>query len=261
MKKFLKFITWCFLSFITSIICTTIIAMLCFIVKKIGFVENINFKSTFFWVFVLPTHFLLYCFLSNYWDDIREKTPEIDDTDLNTYSNKDFWVARKNFNSEKQFCYDSSNPCPYCDTKFKHTALHCAVYFSDMERLKEVIELIKKADEVDDYYFGLSGIFGEIFHTKDFRFQTSLILAAEIGNLEIIKLLLQWTKERLVKLEIYSGNNEWMYVNTDDEETLNRLIDSFQYKKKTQTGKDILNKDQEQQDLIKNEHEKRLRGN
>ncbi len=122
MKKFLKFITWCFLSFITSIICTTIIAMLCFIVKKIGFVENINFKSTFFWVFVLPTHFLLYCFLSNYWDDIREKTPEIDDTDLNTYSNKDFWVARKNFNSEKQFCYDSSNPCPYCDTKFKHTS-------------------------------------------------------------------------------------------------------------------------------------------
>ena len=160
----------------------------------------------------------------------------------------------------KQFCYDSSNPCPYCDTKFEHTALHCAVYFSDMERLKELIDLIKKVDVVDDFYDSNS-ICGKIFDTKDLHSETPLTIAVRMGSIETIKFLFQIIKtKRSGKLEVCVGNNEWIFINPENEETIKELIDSFNYKKKTQTGKDILDKDQEQQDLIKNEHEKRLRG-
>lgn len=243
--------------------------------KSIFILEKIISETTFFWLFFVPMHFLILCLLHKYcfsWytkkekqqvDKYTMKTSKTNDRDLNSYNSKeDMWWSMdsiKNSEEAKQFCYDSSNPCPYCDTKFIHTALHCAVYFSDMERLKQVIDLIKKVDGVDDYYFGLSGICDKIFNTKDFRSQNSLILALSIGNIEIIKLLLQIIIGMPRKLEIYIGNNEWIDVNPENEESLNRLLDSYQYKKH-QTGKDILDKDQEQQNLTKNEHEKRLRG-
>ena len=293
LKKFIentiRCIILCFFQIITSIISATIIGMLCFIIQKIGFVGNINGRTTFFWLFFVPMHFLMFYLLDKYclqpiisdfsWynsytkkekqqvDKYTMKTSKTNDRDLNSYNKEDMWWSRdsiKHSEEIKQLCYDSSNPCPYCDTKFKHTALHCAVYFNDMERLNEVIDLIKKADEVDNYDFGVSDfddtIFGKIFDTKDFMSQTSLAIALEIGSLEIIKLLLQIiTMGRSGRLEMYSGNNEWIFINPENEETIKELIDSFNYKKKTQTGKDVLDKDQEQQNLIKNEHEKRIK--
>ena len=200
------------------------------------------------------------------------KTPKIDDTDLNTYSNKDVWVTysnkdvwvtRKNFNSEKQFCYDSSNPCPYCNTKFKHNALHCAVYFNDIERVKEVIQLIYKAYKVDDcltnlqvntylaykvddcltnlqvntYLFAFDRM---IFKEKDFRHINVIDLAILIGNVDSIKLLLQAAG---TYYKVYDNNwiNNRICMYPEDE-SIKQMISIYQYKKH-QTGKDILNKD------------------
>lgn len=149
----------------------------------------------------------------------------------------------------KQFCYESLNPCPYCDTKFQHTALHCAIYFSDMERLKEVIELIKKVDGVDDYgvndFYNSNSMFGKIFHTKDFDSRYITSIALSIGNIEIVKFLLQImkTKEECERFEVCVGNNQFIAINPYDEESIKQTIDLYRYKKKTQTGKDILNKD------------------
>lgn len=268
-KNTIRVITLCFLNIITSMICTIIIAMLCFIIQKIGFVENINYKHP-FWVVFLLTHFLLYCFLSNYWLDRWRKTPEIDDKDLNAYSKKDLgtlpeiddtdlnayskkdlcWSidSIKHKKEIKQFCYDSSNPCHYCDTKFEHTALHCAIYFSDIERLQEVIELIKKVDGVDSY--GVSDFYysmcGKIFNSKHLTSQGLIPLALSIGNIKIIKFLFQIvTTKGSEKLKIYVGNNQSIDINPHDEESINRAIDYFKYKKKTKTGKGILDKHQE----------------
>ena len=205
--------------------------------------------------------FITFCFLR------MDKTPQIDDTDLNSYNEENM---RGNMNSIKykevqRFCYDTSNPCPYCDTKFKHTALHCAVYFSDMERLKEVIDLIKKVDVFDDYgvndFYDSNSICGKIFDTKDFDSRYITNVALSIGNIEIIKFLFQIIKtKRSGKLEVCVGNDQFITINPENKESIIEAIDLYQYKKKTQTGKYILDKHQEQQDLIKNEHEKRLRG-
>jgi hypothetical protein len=217
--------------------------------------------------------------LTKDFKDLKDETmkiPEIDDADLNTYSDKDVWRSNKYseyYKSEKQFFYDTSNPCPYCDTKFKHTALHCAVYFNDIERLKETIEFFKKVDGVDDYTKGNLNhtLYRNIFNKKDFNDQNVLILAILMKNIDAIKLL---TKTIAYQVEIYNGEctiectgdikkcNHWMNINPEDDESIKRVIDSYQYKKH-QISKDVLDKDkyQEQQNLIKNEHEKRLRGN
>jgi hypothetical protein len=171
-----------------------------------------------------------------------------DNLDLYTYSNKDVLVTTKDFNSEQQFFYDSLNPCPYCDTKFKHTALHCAVYFNDIERLKEVIELIKKVDGVD--------AFNKIFFEEDSKRREVLDLSFETGNIDIIKFLVQTYKQVYktygseINLEMCMGDNRWITINPEDEESIKpedeesikQAIDLYKYKKH-QTGKDILDKD------------------
>lgn len=164
--------------------------------------------------------------------------------------------TRENMNSIKnkevqQLCYDSSNPCQYCDTKFEHTALHCAVYFSDIERLEEVIELIKKLDGVD--YYKLSDLayslddeffnMRDIFNMKDINDKNFLALAFLVGNIEIIKLLSKFLKKiGSEELEIYVGNDQWLSLDLENEDSIKKVIDCFKYKKH-KTGKDILDED------------------
>jgi hypothetical protein len=169
-----------------------------------------------------------------------------DNLDLYTYSNKDVLVTTKDFNSEKrffyfnsekQFFYDALNPCPYCDTKFEHTALHCAVYFNDIERLKEVIELIKKVGGVD--------AFNKIFFEEDSKRREVLDLSFETGNIDVIKFLVQTlykTHGSEISIEMCIGDNRWITINPEHEESIKQVIDLYKYKKH-QTGKDILDKD------------------
>jgi hypothetical protein len=211
--------------------------------------------------------------LTKDFKDLKDETMKIPETPETNKEKIDTMKTPETNEIEKQFFYDTSNPCPYCDTKFKHTALHCAVYFNDIERLKEVIEFFKKVDGVDDYTKGNHNytLYRNIFNKKDFNNQNVLTLAILMKNIDAIKLL---TKTIAYKVDIYNGQctiectedikkcNHWMNINPEDDESIKRVIDSYQYKKH-QTGKDIKDKDkyQEQQNLIKNEHEKRLRGN
>jgi hypothetical protein len=245
--------------------------------QKNDFIENINinYPNSFFWLFVAPTNLLVFSLLNRYYfkpilSQYRWYRPEANKEEIDTMKIPETPETNE---IEKQFFYDASNPCPYCDTKFEHTALHCAVYFNDIERLKEVIDLIKKVDGVDDYKKGniKNTLYRNIFNKKDFNDQNVLTLAILMKNIDAIKLL---TKTIAYQVDIYNGQctiectidikkcNHWMNINPDDDESIKRVIDSYKYKKH-QTGKDIKNKDkyQEQQNLIKNEHEKRLRGN
>jgi len=245
--------------------------MLCFIIQEIGFVENINFKSTFFWVFFLPTYFLLFFLLSNTWIDRWSKAPETlkDKNDSESKAIKTKYEANIHNKTnkeehetmktpeidkeqiEKQFCYDSLNLCPYCNTKFGHNALHCAVYFSDIERLKEVIDLIYKAYKIDDcltnlqintYLFAFDRM---IFREKDFRHINVIDLAILIGNVDSIKLLLQAAGTYYIvwRNRVYDNNgiNNRICMYPEDE-SIKQMISIYQYKKH-QTGKDILDKD------------------
>jgi hypothetical protein len=242
--------------------------MLCFIIQEIGFVENINFKSTFFWVFFLPTYFLLFFLLSNTWIDRWSKAPETlkDKNDSESKAIKTKYEANIHNKTnkeehetmktpeidkeehetmktpeidkeqiEKQFFYDFSNPCPYCDTEFEHTALHCAVYFSDIERLKEVIELIKKVDGVEDYKNSAETLYGHILKKTDLRGQIPLTLAILMKNTDFIKLLMKTTGAS--GFDVYNPQHTidtiewWMPINLDDDESIKLLIDLYQYKK------------------------------
>lgn len=256
MKKSIKvncktaIIACCLVFFITSLPLSVIIWLM--------FLKTISFFTIN--LFCFPVSFYIIGFFLKKYETNLDKFFEVGvekDMSENMNSIEDKEV--------KQFCYDSSNPCPYCDTKFTHTALHCAVYFSDMERLKEAIELIKKVDGVEDYgvndFYDSNSMCGKIFDTKDFNSRYITNIALSIGNIEIIKFLFQIIKTKgSEKLELCVGNDQFIIINPKNEESIIEAIDLYQYKKKTQTGKYILDKHQEQQDLIKNEHEKRLRG-
>jgi len=275
MKKFIQNTIRFIIFTIVSIVSATITTMLFIIMQKNDFIENINinYPNSFFLLFVAPTNFLIFCLLNRYYfkpilSQYRWYRPEANKEEIETMK------TPETNEIEKQFFYDASNPCPYCDTKFKHTALHCAVYFNDIERLKEVIDLIKKVDGVDDYKKGnrfINTLYVDIFDKKDFIDNNVFMLALQTGNIDTIKLLI---KTMSCGLQIYNGQctiectgdvkkcNHLMNINPEDDESIKRVIDSYKYKKH-QTGKDIKDKDkyQEQQDLIKNEHERRLRGN
>jgi hypothetical protein len=265
MKKFIQNTIRFIIFTIVSIVSATITTMLFIIMQKNDFIENINinYPNSFFLLFVAPTNFLIFCLLNRYYfkpilSQYRWYRPEANKEEIETMK------TPETNEIEKQFFYDASNPCPYCDTKFEHTALHCAMYFNDIERLKELIDLIKKVDGVDDYktfsnvesniFYGT--LYNQILNKTDLNYHNVLQLAISIGNVDIIKTVFKPIGLHMRK------NGLFININLDDDESIKFFIYSYKYKKH-QTGKDIKDKDkyQEQQDLIKNEHEKRLRGN
>lgn len=239
---FISFVILIFRLFIIAFIVTFVVSLPLLSLDIISNFWESHFCYSYF-TFIYFTYVLVNKDEGKMFDFLLTKDFK-DDTDLNTYNEEN---TRENINSikhkeKKQFCYDFSNPCPYCDTKFEHTALHCAVYFSDIERLEEVMELIKKLNGVD--YYKLTDLDDEFFNMRDINNKNFFDLALSVGNIKIIKLLSKFLKKKgSEELEIHVGNNQWLSLDLENEDSIKKVIDCFKYKKKTKTGKDILDED------------------
>ena len=112
--------------------------------------------------------------------------------------------------------------------------LQVNVYFNDVERSEELIELIKKTDGFDSYAL-MSSINRNIVEKKD-RFVINITL--QIENIDAIKLLFKILKDNqleICKLQGYIGDNELIDINLENEESIKQTIDLFQSNKSIQT--------------------------
>lgn len=100
--------------------------------------------------------------------------------------------------------------------------LQIDVYFNNIERRKELIELIKKTDVFDSYAL-MSYIERNIVEKKD-RFVINITL--QIYNIDAIKLLFKILKDNQLDVSYKD-----LYINLENEESIKQIIDLFQSNK------------------------------
>ena len=114
--------------------------------------------------------------------------------------------------------------------------LEINVYFNDIERREELIELIKKTDGFDSCgsMSYIKYINRNIVEKKD-HFVINIIL--QIYNIDAIKLLFKILKDNQLDVSYKD-----LYINLENEESIKQIIDLFQSIKDIQNSLTLLTK-------------------